>query len=329
MNIYCVQGHGIEVLVPFDNRRVVPEGYTLVLFADTAMEVESEIFCQFMDLFNTRTQATFDLLSQPDVHRRALLNKFRRIRIYTAGMKMPKLITSLFVKDKPDKNDMEPVTIYEKSGVYDHKIGIPWINQTTSSAHCTKYQIPAAGFSPSIYNTMYQGSIAQKPYNADLAAMDEKDIDVFDIMKRCGHGIYYYGGCRWVPSKEQYEQLYLGIYDQLRAFLQQHPRVGTGIPSFQKSLNAVFGHKPLNLAEKRSPYYEPHYKTLATYVMNSQVADDDIKMQMKEFLGKISLHNRENHVFQKSSERQRQSEQKTYNDLLLSELARKNLRISG
>lgn len=132
---YVIIGHGNEELIPFDERPVVPEGYTLVTTILAGVGSTMPETCAMMDFLSkeeNRPMVENPVAARFDI-KRLLKDDIEQFQVYTAGQRMPKLSVKLLgnfsvsmKKERPDSTPEKPKfqTVYAskifKSGVYQY-----------------------------------------------------------------------------------------------------------------------------------------------------------------------------------------------------------------
>jgi len=211
-NIFCINGHGKEEYMPFHQRELVPKDTVLVLFGPTASEIMSETFCKFMDFF--RDEKNRNILSNPQNKKnvkilRHLVNE-KYIRIYTEGYRIPFLVTDLNLKFEDKENiEDEPYVYYQKSGIFRFP-NIPIIPKefrymsNDDLSACDNYDISSKLPLGKIHELMFEGNINSEFYTKNPSTLpfrfhNKQYVKVSEIIKTIP-GVYYYGGCRWIPT---------------------------------------------------------------------------------------------------------------------------------
>lgn len=134
---YVIIGHGKEELIPFDERPVVPEGYTLITNILAGVGSTMPETCAMMDFLSkeeNRPMVENPVAARFDI-KRLLKDDIEHFQVYTAGQRMPKLSVKLignFItsikKEKPDSTPEKRKfqTLYAskifKSGIYQFPI---------------------------------------------------------------------------------------------------------------------------------------------------------------------------------------------------------------
>jgi hypothetical protein len=120
---YVIIGHGQEELVPFDERPVVPEGYTLITTILAGVPSTMPETCAMMDFLSkeeNRRMVENPLAARFDI-KHALKNDIEHFQVYTAGQLMPKLsvnlmanFTTSITKENPESAPEKPKSAPEK-----------------------------------------------------------------------------------------------------------------------------------------------------------------------------------------------------------------------
>ena len=335
MSVYCIQGGGHERLIPFDKRVAVPDGTTLVVFTPPATELDSPVFCKFMDYFNDKRNAA--ILADPSKHKPTMKKLFPNVRIYKAGYKMPELYTSLSVI-----HDGIQVS-FEKSGVFDIKTGVPEFNAPsvdlgnapTSPQHmsagpnpisplklnapplpfaapdvhvlpsqdmftddnpedfCYRYRTYTQQYSREIHKQMYNGSIRIPRYTPDVTEMARKRYKLSTLMASIGPGVFYYGGCRYVPTNSDLEKLSIKVYDIVSQLGDE-----ASIKRYKMRLNLVMNGRT-------SVYFYDELREISALLMKTPHVSDESKTYLREFLVQTEeIANRYRGAFEASAEQQ-------------------------
>lgn len=92
-SIYTLLGHGQEEGVAFEDRPVVPDGYTIVTLAMAGTVTRMPEVCAFLKLFSNESNEP--LLSNPLANKKGLLDRIGvPMHVYKSGQKMPALTVS-------------------------------------------------------------------------------------------------------------------------------------------------------------------------------------------------------------------------------------------
>lgn len=219
-SVYLVSGHGNETGVAFEDRPVLPEGVTLVVFSTCFRPNFVNHICDFMDTFVGNLSE--NVLSDPIKHKELIERTLGvPIRVYKPGNKYPVLANTLFLNFEAHKTQIL------KSGVF----RIPDIPQIQAAYNmnddrivdiykCMKYSrvIPSpAHYSKSVHKDIYDGNVYNPAAAKQLSYADMKErlFPMSDIMRKVGPGVYYYLGCRSSDKKKD------PTPEQLAAILRQ------------------------------------------------------------------------------------------------------------
>ena len=205
-SVYLVSGHGSETGVPFEDRPILPEGVTLVVFSTCFRPNFADIVCDFMDVFIGELSEA--ILADPVKHKELIERVMGTpIRIYKPGSKYPVLSNNLFMNFEAHKTQIL------KSGVF-RVPDIPQIqaahnlndNRVLGLNNCMKYSRiikNPAYYSKTVHKDVYDGNI-YKPAGAKQLSYTDMTLRKFamsDIMSKIGSGVYYYLGCRSSDKK--------------------------------------------------------------------------------------------------------------------------------
>lgn len=220
-NSFLVMGHGLELQTEFEERPILPEGYTLVLMSECGIITSGATVIPFIEAFaSTDTDIQAGLAAADPV----TINKIqggKTVHIIRAGQRYPRLIAQMFLDFKNE--DTETKLIASKSGLYSAPIALSeWqLNPVanSSSGFIDKYTKPFAiksSFTPSFtikqtlkddsFLELYSGSIL--PTHAIVRtqfAAAAKTVETLkkslrfsleDLFAAGGPGVYYWPVCR-------------------------------------------------------------------------------------------------------------------------------------
>lgn len=209
MNSFFILGHGLEETIGFEERRTIPEGITLVTFAECGIVTTTKEVCPMTEAFTD--PANRDIFANPRQNKGAIrmfLNG-KDIHVYTQGNKYPNLSLQLYLDWKNE--DFVKIT---KSGLYSFPLDREQFQIGPSSDFCEsifKRFGPYHGFPEKLptdfdTNVMYGGSLY--PTVAEVEAMrlavknnvgklkNRLTVNLETIFERGGPGVYYYVVCR-------------------------------------------------------------------------------------------------------------------------------------
>lgn len=222
---YIILGHGVENPINFEERAHIPEGITLVTFAECGIVTTEDEVCPMVEAF-TKPEYK-EILENPLVHKkqiRGFLNG-KDIHIYTAGQKYPSLELQMFLDWSLEKN-----LKIMKSGTYKFPIDASSIQIGEGETFCDRlfkkirpYKGAFAQELPEDYSSelMFHNSI--KPTVDEVNSLIGKSREEFkenrsfakqfiprlkkklrfrleDIFSAGGPGVYYFVVCREPPN---------------------------------------------------------------------------------------------------------------------------------
>jgi len=208
IDAFLILGHGQEDVVDFEERPILPAGYTLITIAECGIITLEEDVCPLVEAFSQDINRPVFL--NPNAHKSSIEGFMRGkpIHIYRAGMKYPKLEIQFFLDWPTERN-----TKIMKSGTYkfplsaaDFQIG----TGSTFSEKMFKMIGPYIGFMKNLpadfdAKLMFDGSIL--PTTTTVVSEIEKNkssgtlkskltIPLEDVLRVGGPGVYYYVVCR-------------------------------------------------------------------------------------------------------------------------------------
>jgi hypothetical protein len=259
-NVYLINGHGSEQVEDFDRRQTMPEDKVLVVFPVCGRPNWMNIVCKFMDIYND--PKNIKLMCDPLQFKSKIERMLGyEIRIYLPGDKVPFMSTNMFYDFDLSK------TVLMKSGVYD-LCNVPGIDRTVLPAiderklnlgddSCGKYigmiENPQK-YNSEIHQEMFKGSLyPSSDDDIDFEKLKDRDIDVQQILKTVGSGIYYYTGCR--SSSEQiqndrYAKMLANSYNQQE--IQHRSVVMNEFKKHLKIEKVYQRNSPMNISPKSS-----------------------------------------------------------------------------
>lgn len=222
---YIILGHGVENPINFEERARIPEGITLVTFAECGIVTTEDEVCPMVEAF-TKSENK-EILENPLVHKkqiRGFLNG-KDIHIYTAGQNYPSLELQMFLDWSLKKN-----LKIMKSGTYKFPIDVPSIQIGEGDTFCDrlfkKISPYKGGFSqelPEDYSPDLMFTDSVKPTLDEVNSLIKESKKEFkndrrfakqfmprlkkklrfhleDIFLAGGPGVYYFVVCREPPD---------------------------------------------------------------------------------------------------------------------------------
>ena len=91
---YLVLGHGTDLMTPFDERKIVPEGVIVMMWVEAGVAADPKDACPVIRVFRDPTKAS--MIAKPLEH----LEEWRslsdaKLRVYTPGMRLPNVTASM------------------------------------------------------------------------------------------------------------------------------------------------------------------------------------------------------------------------------------------
>lgn len=226
---FMILGHGAEDIgTTFEERRLLPDGYTLVTLSECGVVTFIETVSRFLAAFGDNTQPTQKMLSDPThpANRRAIEELLgQKIHIYRSGTKYPSLTIRALVDWKlEDEGGLSLM----KSGLYSYPLDKDLFTEPYAHPHImpTKSEQAAFGmrslvperFSEPI-KQLYTGAIfptsqmvkdAWVEAKLDYANFGEAMMFPLEAMFEAGGpGVYYYIICR-SPKKDYIKEFVEG-----------------------------------------------------------------------------------------------------------------------
>lgn len=202
INKYLVVGHGYEVPVAFEHRKIVPMNQTLVVFPSSGLSNYSDKSCKFTEFFHNPNNSK--ILSDPVKYKDKIENALKYpIRVYKPGDLMPNLKTTLFLQFvNPTEISLVKSGVF-KAGVMakiDSKIMKPSPIFTHFQRGCYDYSGSIESpehYTETVHKELYKDNV-YKYVNDYLSfkMMRYRKFALSDIMKNVGNGVYYFVGCR-------------------------------------------------------------------------------------------------------------------------------------
>lgn len=207
-NAFIVLGHGTEEITEWEERPIIPKGYTLITVEKCGIYATTEEIYPLIEAFSKATNR--DIFTNPVRHKKQIekFMKDKGIHIYTEGKRYPNLTLQLFLDWPTDKY----VNII-KSGVYPFPIDAESFQigeGETFHNRLFKKIGPYKGLYstlPEDYNAKIQFDGSEYPTVDEVSKLIETNrrttvlkeklsVPLEDIFKRCGPGVYYYVVCR-------------------------------------------------------------------------------------------------------------------------------------
>ncbi len=222
MDSFLILGHGIESPIEFEERNVIPEGYTLVTIAECGIITTIDDVCPMVRAFSDPTNK--ELFAQPR-RNKAKIKEFlngKDIHIFEPGDRYPNLMLQMFL----DWNRNDSVSIF-KSGLYKYPISKEEFAIGKGRTYCDllfKSIGPYEGFLSTMpddfnANEMFKGSLYPTPAQVDAEIEKFKrrsdrvknalTVPLETLFQAGGPGVYYYVVCRHpknVASPNQFMQ---------------------------------------------------------------------------------------------------------------------------
>ena len=217
-NIFLINGHGSEVVVKFNRRKVMPADKVLVVFPVCSRPNFMDSACTFIDIMNKPENRKY--IENPIKYKRHIENMLKRpLRIYLPGEYVPEMATDLFLTFPKDNK-----VVLAKSGVF-RIYGAKEMNRKiVAEAKEPAFQLgsplckPVIGlinrrldYSARVHNEVYKGNVYPPAAKLDtFAKMQQRSFKLENILQETGPGIYYYIGCRVAhnpPSPEEYMEV--------------------------------------------------------------------------------------------------------------------------
>lgn len=225
MDTYIILGHGLENTKEFEERARIPEGITLVTFAECGIVTTKDEVCPMIEAFTKAENK--EILENPLLHKgeiRQFLNG-KDIHIYLPGDLYPSLEIQMFL-DWPEE---KAITIM-KSGTYKFPIDAAEIQIGEGNTFCDRlfktigpYKGAFTQRLPEDYSSelMFHGSIkptteevnglladSERNFSANRAFVKQfipklkakLRFTLEDVFTRGGPGVYYYVVCREPPD---------------------------------------------------------------------------------------------------------------------------------
>ncbi len=200
-----ILGHGDETIIPFETRKRMPPGYTLVTLVECGQLAAANQITKFTDAF--RNPDNRDLFENP-VGR----DELKHMHIYTEGMLYPDTTLNLFSYwSNPIEITLTRKQIaVGKSGIYEFPL-LENTALTTVEMETPKGLIfprPTLKFKDSheLAEKSYKGSIFPTPemvtelltkLNNNFVQFEEQmSFSLETIFEKCGPGVYYHVICR-------------------------------------------------------------------------------------------------------------------------------------
>ena len=200
-NVYIINGHGGEVVVPFDQRVQLPKGKILIVFPSMSQVNYLSTICRFIALF--KDMSGRDMLMNPAKHRNKIQEILdHQIRIFLPGEFVPKIFTDLFlVFPKRDE------TVLFKSGVYRYndfkevdRTIIPQSEHNLGTDECFPYCgaiTTPLDYNRKVHKEIFRGNLYEPASKASsFKEMTNRRFELTNILDSMGNGVFYYMGCR-------------------------------------------------------------------------------------------------------------------------------------
>lgn len=220
-NVYVFTGHGYEYVKPFEERKKLPEGVTLVTFTECGMPTQIPDIIRVFEKMKQKEPFVNPVRDKKKIE--TLLGK--GLRVYAPGDPYPPLYYMPVGEHNPPERKGEPYTIYFKSGV--HKLPITLSPQPGWKFKPTvvRHQPTRYTFAPEEWTFLQYGRLAKgvtpdeeatDPSLASLAKLslegavfpDEATFQAIldktkpngfpieEVFTKLGPGVYYWPICR-------------------------------------------------------------------------------------------------------------------------------------
>jgi hypothetical protein len=209
MDSFLVLGHGIESPIEFEERNIIPDGYTLVTIAECGIVTTIDEVCPMIRAFTNADNQ--EIFGKPRANK-AMIREFlngKDIHIFEAGDRYPNLLLQMFL----DWNKNNYVEIF-KSGLYKFPIQKEGFGIGKGRTYCEKLFKtigPYKGFlsiMPEDFNAneMFEDSIYPTAEEVNRLIETHKrrsdkvkkgvTIPLETLFEKGGPGVYYYVVCR-------------------------------------------------------------------------------------------------------------------------------------
>lgn len=205
---YVYLGHGNEEAVPYEERKVVPEGFIIVSFTKPGEGLEFVVANKILGIMH----------ENPHLFRNPVANKDEierltgeTIRIYEAGSLMPDL-HYFPLNDGPGTRGQ--TNVY-RSGVYRLPIEFDTFMEFPSARAPVTEQILRSVFKGSTNEFVLQTLLRTQEENVrtrfyDINKLREFQFPAYEILREVGSGVHYFLNCRGVR----------GLRKKLQTFVQ-------------------------------------------------------------------------------------------------------------
>jgi hypothetical protein len=217
---YLILGHGIEEIKNIEERKIIPEGITLITLSECGIITSTDEVCPMVNAFADRRMdnvLSFPIVNKEDVE---MLIGGKKIHIYTTGAPYPTLKLQMFLDWRvtiPDGSgeeidavkimksgvykfplnatdfELNPAgeTICDKSFKYLKPYGNPW-QKTDMPSDFT----PLDMFGGSLFPTVADVTHHMETVKKEEGLKKVLEFPLEDVFQKCGKGIYYYVVCR-------------------------------------------------------------------------------------------------------------------------------------
>ena len=265
---YVYIGHGNETTLPYEERQIVPEGHTIVLFRAPGRPLEGYVA---KDIWKTMVDHP-DLFHDPITNKKAIEDLlYDKIRIYPAGSRMPPM--NYF----PFSGMLTPPYDFYTGGIY--TIPLPFKDLTYTP---TNYIV-----SQSIIHEKYPGDL-NKPIRDALLSLfkGKKDLPlsilntleypIQDALSLTGPGVHYFFNCRYIK----------GLKMKMTGLIQE------AIQELNVIINELIQHTKQMIMKYKSPLtvleYNPEIEELLGYKKELEEIQNHINRDVPEdYLDKL------------------------------------------
>lgn len=212
-SVYLFLGHGSEN-VCFQEREILPEGYTLVTFSKCGKVAYGDDVIELINIFGEigKIPGTQTKLAEGDAdllkHIKTMRKANNEFRVYKTGDRFPNLLFHPI--SNQSSNELSP-EYFNKSGVYKINVGRFNPNKFIKQDNDGEYEEVRWNFENDtenhiVFKHAFKGSsypteksmvlTAKKNMNFISRTQELYTESVYEIMKRLGPGTYFFPSCR-------------------------------------------------------------------------------------------------------------------------------------
>jgi hypothetical protein len=219
--VFAVVGHGNEEPVPFNDRPIVPEGYTVVLLTKPGLPYTGENAGRLWE----------SMYYTPDLYRNPVVNKeeieartYNHLRIYEEGSPMPAMRYYPHAVHEGTKET-------NAAGIYKLPLSFPSIRaQGIMFEDLTKDKNRT--LTAKEFQDLYSGNenrqirekiieVAGNPPSVQKIINKDFFYAIEDVLAMNGPGVYYFMNCRYVKIKQRIDNFVQRVFEDIEREIQE------------------------------------------------------------------------------------------------------------